>query len=510
MQRPDRTTIRDASVLFAVSLAVRGIARLLTGFDGLYGQDAFAYYGYALQLRTALAGLHPPPPFFWPVGYPALVAAAMAVLGPLPLAGQLVSTVAGATLAPLTYALVREVRRDARVGALGAGALMAVASQLLISSLSVMSDASALAWLTLSAAALLRYTTRLERRWLALSAFAFGWAVLTRWACALAVAPWALAAGVAWRAARLPVRRVVGATALAVALGALVVGAQFGGDVGRPELSHLGEFKAVGWNASNAFRSTAPSSDGLHRYRVPIGIYYALPVLHPAFVFPLLSPLLLLGTASLRTVPGSRTVLLLGWPLAVYGLLAGMALENPRFSLALYPPLVALAGLGLQSALELRGGQRWKAAVWVVFGLGVLGALAWSARDLRRFVSVKNTAVDVSLWAQRNVPPGAIMLTFGLTSTVQHYTRLEGVELYNETPATLRERACGRRTVYLLLDAANVAAQWSGLSPHANFIWLAEHAGLTDVGHNGVYTLWRVGDRCRPRDATGPERDSGP
>lgn len=55
-----------------------------------------------------------------------------------------------------------------------------------------MSDAAGLAWVTLSAWAMLRYTRALRPGWLVLSAFTLGWAVLTRWALALAALPWAL------------------------------------------------------------------------------------------------------------------------------------------------------------------------------------------------------------------------------------------------------------------------------------------------------------------------------
>jgi len=198
-------------------------------FDGLYGQDAFAYYGYALQLRTALAGLHPPPPFFWPVGYPALVARRWRSSGRSP--GRPARQHGRRRHARPSH-LRAGPRGPARrsVGALGAGALMAVASQLLISSLSVMSDASALAWLTLSAAALLRYTTRLERAGspFRVRLWVGGPHALGLRACRR---PWALAAG--WRGGRRGFRAPGRwRDALAVALGALVVGAQFGGTSG--------------------------------------------------------------------------------------------------------------------------------------------------------------------------------------------------------------------------------------------------------------------------------------
>jgi len=65
---------RDLAVLFALALAVRLAFRLATGFDGLYGQDPYSYHDYAIELRAALGAGHAPPPYFWPLGYPLLVA----------------------------------------------------------------------------------------------------------------------------------------------------------------------------------------------------------------------------------------------------------------------------------------------------------------------------------------------------------------------------------------------------------------------------------------------------
>src|ERR1700720_3374239 len=69
-------------VLVAAVLVVRR-------FDGLYGQDAFAYYHYAVgPLRQSLLALRlvPLPEFYWPPGFPAVVAVASLALGASPLA----------------------------------------------------------------------------------------------------------------------------------------------------------------------------------------------------------------------------------------------------------------------------------------------------------------------------------------------------------------------------------------------------------------------------------------
>src|SRR5437870_9729848 len=100
-----RKPLAICAVLFALALLVRLAFIGLTQFDGLYGQDAFAYFGYAHVLLQSTRALHMPPPFSWPLGYPALIAFVFAVLGASPAAAQLVSLVTGALVAPLVYLL---------------------------------------------------------------------------------------------------------------------------------------------------------------------------------------------------------------------------------------------------------------------------------------------------------------------------------------------------------------------------------------------------------------------
>ena len=57
-------------LLLGLPILLVGMA-VLPRFDGLYGQDPFAYYDYATgPLRSALLALQLPPPFTWPPGYP--------------------------------------------------------------------------------------------------------------------------------------------------------------------------------------------------------------------------------------------------------------------------------------------------------------------------------------------------------------------------------------------------------------------------------------------------------
>lgn len=501
-------------LLFLFALLLRLLTAALTQFDGLYGQDPFAYYQYAGELRAALARLQPPPPFFWPIGYPLLIVLVSWVIGLQPFAGQLVSMVGGALIAPLVYLLAREVRPAARFGPFVAGLLAATAAQLMISSLSIMSDAAGLAWVTFSAWAMLRYLRRLELRWLALAAFALGWAVLCRWALALAVFPWGLSALVAWWTAAMPLRRVIATIVTAILVGGVVLGSQFVFSLGEEELPHTGDLQVVGWNPAHAFQSTLTNSDGVFYYERPVGLYYALPVAHPAFVFPFFAPFLLFsllplavreerlkpllrtarhwvisGLQSLRREPGF--VLLLAWPLLVYLFLAGIAWQNPRFSLALFPPLLVLVGLGIEWVWQVVG-SRWRPFLIGWCALGLLGSLAWMGRDVRNFVQVKDANVAAVQWAEAQTGIGATTVTFGVTLIMNHYTSLDGLDIYTLNEADLTDLLENKSPFYLLLDVTNVEQQWQGKSPQLNYQWLQEQAKAVEIGRFNNYTLFEV------------------
>jgi len=140
-----------------VPAAAGGIA-LFEHFDGLYGQDSFTYLDYATgALRRSLVRLGLPPPFFWPPGYPFLVAVASFATGREPIAGQLVSLAAAASVPVTTALLAQELwRRRPATAAVVAGLLVAFTGQLWQSGVVVMADASARALATGAPAAVVR------------------------------------------------------------------------------------------------------------------------------------------------------------------------------------------------------------------------------------------------------------------------------------------------------------------------------------------------------------------
>ncbi|HLF28105.1 MAG TPA: hypothetical protein VJG32_17375 [Anaerolineae bacterium] len=516
--------------LFAFALAVRAFTLLAHPFDGLYGQDPYAYYDYAAALRPALLNGQAPPPFFWPLGYPLHVVAASWIMGMNSQAAQLVSAVAGALIAPLTFALAREVlwkpdpAQARRVGIV-AGLIVATAGQLLISSLSIMSDATGLAWATTSGWLTLRYARTLRPALLALAAFTLAIAVITRWVFGLLALPWAGCVLLAWRRAPRSIGfgRALALASIAVIVGGAVVGAQLlSGD------SHTGDLQVVSWNPANALRSEVVNSDGTFRYSLPIGVFYLIrPLFHPSFIFPLLAPLWLVGLGSLLSKPAgghpdarpserhrdavlrffrqesgssnrvdsAARVLLIGWPWIVYVFLAGIAWQSDRFLLTLFPPLAVWVGLGFNRVWETR--PHWRRGLSLFTLVALAGALLWSLRTAGDFVERnKNADLARAQHVAAQLPGGAQVITFGVTLTLQHYTDLDAIEIYHETPASLEARVCGSDTAYLYLDVANIEGQWTGLAPEANYRWLREGPGLEMIDQFQGFTLFKVRGDC--------------
>jgi 4-amino-4-deoxy-L-arabinose transferase-like glycosyltransferase len=480
--------------IFVLALVVRVLALRLLPFDGLYGQDAYAYYDYAVALRTALLQGQGAPPFFWPIGFPLHAAGSMLLLGVQPLAAQSVSVIAGALLAPVTFFLAREAARSlddsyARRAGIIAGLLVALAGQLMISSLSIMSDATAALWTTISAWLTLRYARTLKWPWFVLAVLTLSLAVITRWIMALLAVPWTVGVLWCWRKnwSAIGWRRSAALIGVAALIGFAIVGGQFLSG------SHTGDLRVVGWNPLNAVRREVHNTDGTFQYALPMAAFYAQPLLHPAYVFPLFLPLLLIGLWSLGKTKGATRAVLIGWPLMGYLFLAGIAWQNPRFALAYFPPLAVWVGLGFAMLWGRvnRSGWRWALSAYVAIAL--IGTLLWSYRVTSDFITrIKDADLQRVAYVTAHVPREATVLSLGLTSTLSHYTDLDVRELYNENAASLTQLLNTHTPFYLMIDLAVIEQQWQGHSPHINLTWLLQWTALSPIGSAPPYTLFKV------------------
>ncbi len=505
---------RLLTLLLPLPLAVPLLLAWLGRFDGLYGQDPYAYFDYATgPLLTNLRALRLPPPFFWPPGYPLLVALASLILGPTPLAGQVLSLGAGLLVPIFTALLAHELgaSEDGWRTPLLAGLLAALVGQLWQSSLVVMADTTALAAATMGMWALARHSRQpCRRRWLALAAAALAFAILTRWGFALVALVATLTA--LWELRTLPrslaLRRSL-AAALVVVLVLLPVWlpALMGAtDPVSGRRAFAGDLAVYSWNPLNAFRRQFTTADGLLSYNWPNGLWYGLAPAHRFYFTPLLAVFLPVGAwVVLWPAAGggrrSRTaaILLIGWPLLVFAFHAGAPWQNFRFNLAHLPPLAILVAVGIRACAgwlrRLPAGRPRTAGLallagWVLVGMAAMGYGGLTLT--REFIARKNADLATVHWAETQTGPDAALFTFNLTATFRRYGRLPVYDLYALDPSHLPALLADARPDYLLIDLAEIEGQWQGRAPSLNYRRLRDEAGLIELGRHRSYTLFRL------------------
>ena len=527
-----------AIMALSVLLALIAVVTVWPHFDGLYGQDSFAYYNYSQgPLAAALEQGELPPSFFWPPGFPLLAWLAMRFLGTGPEAGQFVALLAGAAVPLFTSLLAWELfltpqplaslssngNRALRWTPLLAGLLVVFQAQLWQSSIVVMSDTPALATGTAGVWLAARWGRTGRLPTLCLAAGLLAYALLTRWAyglVALAVTGFALSrllpaagAGLAKEKQgtsahiRHPLRQVLvaGLVVLLVLLPVwLPAGLDLLGGKRGETVAFAGDLAVYSWSPLNAVRRTFTTTDGHLAYRLPNGLYYALAPAHRYFFTPLLALLLLPGLWQLwRWRTAARLWLIAGWAGLVIAFHAGAPWQNFRFTLVYLPPLAIVVALGITTVLsrlqKLLPGHRQVArlllAAWVLVGLGTM---AWKGVELTRFfVERKQADLATVAWVETETPPDAHILAFNMTFTLAQYGSRETEHLFYQTPETVAALVATGRPLFLLLEVDSFTEQWAGHRAEHAFRWLQQEPGLVAIGQEREYILYRVNQATR-------------
>jgi hypothetical protein len=476
-------------------------------FDGRYGQDPYAYFDYGVVvLPHAIlhgAGLTP---MYWPLGYPALVALFALPLGPVPAAGQIVSIGSAGAAVLLTALYGFDVLIDAgipqpaarRAAALGA-TLFDICGSTLQAAVMVTPEALAVATMLLSAWTLHRWmrSTAVGSAWLLASAIALGWCIVTRWG-ALAVAPlWILGLLTGARARGLhSLRPAVGAAAIVGA----IVGTQFAlawtvptspWFHSRSFIGNSGLVSGGGWSLLHLAARSFANADGTLHYVLPNGPYYLIAPFLPKNLSPFAAPAVGLGLYRLLMQRRRVLLALVAPPGAILVLAAGLSEQDLRFVLPALPFIALLAGVGAASALDALG-PVWQRVGWIPIVVLLLGVATVGLYDVHKVVIAARGNRAVASWAAARVPAGSTLITFELTETIAHSTRLRPVDLALVSPRDLGVLIRARRA-FLLVRLRSMTGQWRHRLPGENFRVLGRQPGLVPLARLSGYTLYRVG-----------------
>lgn len=494
-----RYLVAAVLILFLISAAFFAFAARSAQFDGLYGQDPYAYYDYGQQIQNLLVHGQGLGHFYYPVGYPALVGLSFFVTGMQPLGPQLVSILFGAGLTVFAALFTAEIARAlgytarlALIGGFVTWLVLTVSGQVIQSSIVIMSDMPALLWGMLSAWALTVYGRTRQPFWIGLSAFALAWAAMTRWNYAVLALPWALYCLLIWRG-QMRWRHV----RLAIFIGVITLMPQIVQSA-RDSDSLLHNAVSQGWSPANAFARDFVTADGTAHYDESVAAYYLKPLTSPYYLSAVLLPFALLGVCALRRNLRAA-VLIIGWITVQYGFVIGLAFENIRYGLAYFPPAIILIGLGVAWFLQAVAKRRALslivyAAVILSMAFASFATLSTASDLITGFVANKDRDLAAVRWVERMIPErGATVYTLDLLQTMQHYSpSLRPVQVFYESPASMAARLPGDRPAYALFNVWTTEHQWQGKAPWQVYHWLLDQPGLNEIGSYSIYTLYRV------------------
>jgi 4-amino-4-deoxy-L-arabinose transferase-like glycosyltransferase len=476
----------NSLILFGLALTLRMVIIAYHGSDGLYGQDGFAYYDFAQDILYFMETFNPPPPFFWSVGYPMQLTIGFSMFGVSESVALGVSIGMGALIPVLVYGLAIQFKLRSPYAFL-AGLLMAFSGQALQSSLVIMSDVPALFWATLSMLALLRYTESSKRRWLILCAFSVSFACLSRWIYLILPPLYLIAVLRTWKR---HIRWIDGLLAIIFGLIPAIPQIAYNQINPTPLLNHSW---VEGWSPLNAIRQHFTNIDGMFHYEKINALFYAYPVYDLSYLSQLLTIFVFIGCIALvRQRQWRMTILLLGWLILPFLFLVGIPYQNIRFALIIFPAVAILMGYGLQAIISIQHSIRW---VFVVLCLSGLLHTAINGFDYANsFVEHHQSEKEIITWLDGKIPDNATLYTFGSTLTLEHYTDYSIIEIFYESPNTLKQRWFKGRTDYLLLNIWQIENQWQGRNPQANYHWFRDERGLTIIDRFHNLTLFEVNE----------------
>ena len=408
---------------------------------------------------------------------------------------------AGGFMFLLVYDLLRLIeksKREALVGGMVAGLLLSFSGQLIQSSVVVMADAPALLWAVISAWCLVRYAHSRHNAWIAAAAFTLALSAITRWIYGTLAIPWGVFCIYHW-GWRIRPRMVL----IAVISGGVVILLQLAHTRQNPD-SLVRHAWVENWSIRNAFERDFVNPDGTFHYELSISRYYANAVRDGYYIHAIFFPLIAGGVVRIlldRRRSLSALILLCGWFVATYGFLIGIPYQNIRFSLAFYPAVTALAGIGmvyLWKQLDRLPALGFTAQGAIVLAMLVAVSSTYRAGkiEIARIASIKNADLQAIQWADENIPEAnADVYTLELWLMMQRYaSRLNALQIYYETPESLAAYSAENsgRATYVLLNLWSIENQWVGKAPWTALHWLEENRDLQHIGRYGNYHLWQV------------------
>ena len=452
------STGRREMLLWILPPVLLGVFSVISGYNGLYGQDSYEYLRYSRALHLFMAGGAPPGPFLWPVLYP-LAGALVSFILPAIFSLQLVSLAALGISSFFLREILNRLFPEYRTGTLTYTFLFYSLSPFILRySASIMSESLALLFLTGFFNYYLAYfRERKPAYFLRLCLFA-ACAINTRYPTLVILAVplvhtiFIFVKNFHWRA-------LAGSVLiLAVVFLPGVLATRLPGGT-EPLQTNL-EFwsgKFLQWSPANFFKSSFLTEDGHLHYPFPNLIYILSCAVHPGFLFTGFLFVIFIGSPENKWKHSGGILA----SLAVYLLfLAGLPVQNDRLVLLGFPiVLIFFAGTFLRLYNRFLQKKKWR----VLFITGVI--LIQLAIFYRAFLPFYRDNRDTRYIATRiSAYPDKTIYTFNIDQALKAYGVQNRIVNIWEKPVREFEPHA-----LVLFNLTKTAVQWKGLNPMLNW-----------------------------------------
>lgn len=496
-QREDKSNAYYLILLYILSFVFRLLIIVFFKFDGLYGQDAYAYLDFSKRFLESLTIFQIPPNFYWPIGFYIFTSVfTVFTWGNVDLAGLLVSLNSGSLCAGFVYLLAYEItyninKPERKNLSLYAGLITAFSPILVKQSIVIMSDSLALMFAAWGMWQFVKYFRSNKLKHITFAFIMFSLSVMTRYAFALLSVP-VLAYIIYNIVARKSLRlKYIKHTLIAFLAGIVVFSPQlyYLFTHGVSYFQYEGEHGtwASSWNFFNFFKNDFTTFDGTMHYRLWNGLYYLSPVYHPMYLlifgFPFLTGLYLLIKKKQIII----LLLLFGWIAVYYIYLSGNPFQSLRYTMSFLPAMVVVSAYGLA---EIRIKYIYK---MLFLYPGILLFVLYGVYHISGFVEQKDKELEVVNLVKISIPESSTVFAFDITMAVNHYTNLNAHEFFNNSEHEIKEKINSSPDgTYFILPVEAIKTQWKGLPLEKKYEFIKNNYPVQTVAAINKFTIFKI------------------
>ncbi len=484
-------------LLFVLSFVFRLLLIIIFRFDGLYGQDSYAYLEFSKKFYEAITQFQIPPNFYWPIGFYLLTSVfTILTAGNVDLSALLVSLNSGSLCAGfvylLAYELVKEFDETERKNISIYAGLITVFSPILVKqSIVIMSDSLALMFASWALWQFVKYFNEGRLKNIISAFILFSFAVMTRYAFILLTVP-----VIIYLIYNLTVQKPVRTKYVKHILIAFITGAI----IFIPQLYYLFSYGisyfqyegehgtwATGWSPLNFFKNDFTTFDGTMHYRLWNGLYNLSPIFHPMYLLifgiPFLTGLYLLFKRKKKNI----LILLLAWISVYYLYLSGNPFQSLRYTMSFLPAMAIISAYGLVG-VKFRNSFK---NLFLYAGLFLFVIYGFYHTTI--FAEQKNTELEIINEISSVIPEGSTVFAFDITLAVNHYTKLRADEFFNNTEEELRNKIdTSVNDIYFILPLEVIKTQWADLPLEKKHDMIKSNYPLQTVTVANRFTILKI------------------